>query len=98
MARIMDSFLAEMDQEAQTTRRLLERVPQDKLAWKPHTKSMSLGQLAMHVATIPGGMAQAIAKDGLEIPNDGRGQPEAKSAAELVPAFEESMKMAKQVI
>ena len=54
MSRIIDALLQELEQEAQTTRRVLERVPADKLAWKPHDKSMSLGQLALHVATVPG--------------------------------------------
>jgi len=54
MSRMIDALLQELEQEAQTTRRVLERVPGDKLAWKPHDKSMSLGQLALHVATCPG--------------------------------------------
>ena len=48
------AFLQEFDQEAKTTRRVLERVPADKFAWKPHPKSMSLGELAMHTAMTPG--------------------------------------------
>jgi len=48
------AILQEFDNEAKTTRRVLERVPTDKLGWKPHPKSMSLGELAMHVARIPG--------------------------------------------
>jgi len=50
---IVDALLPEYDHEMTTTRKLLERVPDDKLAWKPHPKSFSLGQLAGHVATIP---------------------------------------------
>jgi uncharacterized damage-inducible protein DinB len=50
---VTDSFLQEFEQEAKTTRRVLERVPGDKLAWKPHPKSMSLGELALHVAASP---------------------------------------------
>ena len=50
---IADALIGELEQEAATTRRVLERVPADKLTWKPHDKSMSLGQLAMHVASIP---------------------------------------------
>ncbi len=48
------AILQELEQEAATTRRVLERVPSDKLAWKPHEKSMSLGTLAMHVAIVAG--------------------------------------------
>ena len=51
--RISEGLLQELDQEAQTTRRLLARVPQEHLEWRPHQKAMTLGQLAMHVATIP---------------------------------------------
>jgi uncharacterized damage-inducible protein DinB len=47
------AFLQEFEHEAKTTRRVLERVPTDKLAWKPHPKSMSLGELALHVAASP---------------------------------------------
>jgi len=50
---IAESLLPEFDREMSTTRRLLERVPEDKLAWKPHVKSMSLGDLATHVSSLP---------------------------------------------
>jgi uncharacterized damage-inducible protein DinB len=50
---IKDALLADYDHEMGTTRRLLERVPDDKLAWKPHQRSMSLGGLATHVSRIP---------------------------------------------
>ncbi len=96
MSRIADSFLAELDQEAQTTRRVLERVPGDKLSWKPHSKSMSLGQLALHVATIPGGVAQILSNDSFEVPSFD--QPAAQSATELIPALDESVRTAKQVL
>lgn len=51
--RLSDTLLPELDQEMATTRRLLERVPDDRVAWKPHDKSMSLGRLATHVAELP---------------------------------------------
>jgi DNA topoisomerase VI subunit B len=51
MKMMTDALVAELEQEAQTTRRILERVPFDKLEWKPHPKSMTLGELALHVAT-----------------------------------------------
>ncbi|MCM3879939.1 MAG: DinB family protein [Vicinamibacterales bacterium] len=50
---IAESLLPEFDHETATTRLLLERVPESKTSWKPHDKSRSLGQLAMHIATIP---------------------------------------------
>jgi uncharacterized damage-inducible protein DinB len=50
---LVDHLLPEFDHEMATTRKLLERVPEDRLSWKPHVKSYSLGQLAQHVANIP---------------------------------------------
>lgn len=51
--RIADSFVDELNLEAATTRRVLERVPEAHLGWQPHPKSVSLGQLALHIATLP---------------------------------------------
>ena len=63
---MLDAILQEFDNEAGTTRRVLERVPTDKLAWKPHAKSMSLGVLALGVParvvqSVPGVPALAVA-------------------------------------
>jgi hypothetical protein len=51
---IAETFLPLYDAEIVTTRRVLERIPEDKLTWKPHDKSMSLGRLAGHIAELPG--------------------------------------------
>ena len=59
--RIVDSILMELDREAQSTRRALERVPTDRLGWQPHPKSMTLGQLALHIAQLPGVIAGFVA-------------------------------------
>jgi len=48
------AILQEFDNEAKTTRRVLERVPADKFEWQPHPKSMTLGYLALHTAMVPG--------------------------------------------
>ena len=91
---IATALLAELEQESQTTRRVLERVPQAHLAWKPHAKSMSLGQLALHVAIAPGNVAELASRDCVEPPQGVF--PEASSAAELVPALEASVAKAKR--
>jgi uncharacterized damage-inducible protein DinB len=59
----LDSMLAEFHVEAATTKRVLGRVPADKLGWKPHERSMSLGQLALHIATVPGGICRITEAD-----------------------------------
>ena len=94
--RLIDPIVAELDQESQTTRRVLERVPEDKLAWKPHPKSMSLGQLALHLATAPGVVATIAFQDRVEAPSFE--QPEAKSRAEILEAFTQGLATAKDLL
>ena len=94
---IRDALLQELEQEAQTTRRVLERVPDSGLAWKPHEKSMTLGQLALHVATTPGGVAEIAAKPGMDSAPSFV-QPAAQSAAELIPALDASVARAKALV
>ena len=91
---IAESLLAELELESQTTRRVLERVPQAHLSWRPHPKSMSLGQLALHVATVSGVVAELLVPDSMEAPDFVH--QEASSAAELVPALDASVARARQ--
>ena len=95
--KIIDGLLAELDQEAETTRRVLERIPQAHLSWKPHPKSFSLGQLALHVATVPGNVAELAAIDLVPNPPAFM-QPEATTASELVPSLQESVAKAKRAL
>jgi uncharacterized damage-inducible protein DinB len=60
-------FVPEFDLEMATTRRLLERVPDDQGAWKPHPKSFSLGHLAQLVSWMPGWIAQAVRETRLDL-------------------------------
>jgi uncharacterized damage-inducible protein DinB len=83
------ALIAELTQEAETTRRVLERVPEDKLTWKPHWKSMSLGQLALHIAQTPGGVAEFITPAVVEVFDLPR--PEARSRQELLTELEKSV-------
>jgi uncharacterized damage-inducible protein DinB len=63
----IEAIQAELKMEAATTRRVLERVPQDRLEWQPHAKSLNLGQLAHHVATIPGSIARVLGGDEIDM-------------------------------
>ena len=94
--RAIDSILTELDQEAQTTRRILERIPDDKLAWKPHPKSFSLGQLGLHIARLPGGLTEAIASDTREVPSFA--QPEPKNRQEILDTFSQGVASAKETL
>jgi len=93
---IVDSILMEMDQEGKTTQRVLERIPDDKLSWRPHVKSMSLGQLALHVATAQGNIAEMANVDNFQI--GPITQSEAKSKKEILDAFTERTAKAKEIL
>ncbi|HEX8153056.1 MAG TPA: DinB family protein [Thermoanaerobaculia bacterium] len=63
---LTDALLAEFEHEMKTTRRLLERVPAERGDWKPHDKSSSLSQLALHVAHIPFWMTMTLKRTELD--------------------------------
>ncbi len=60
---LKDALIAELKNEGANTRKMLERVPQDKYAWKPHEKSMTIGRLASHIAEIPVWINRTLAAD-----------------------------------
>ncbi len=93
---IPQMLLGELEQEAQATRRVLQRVPDGKLGWRPHPRSSSLGQLAMHVAIIPSLGMHVLAPDVFEAPEVV--QPEARTAAELLATLEESIASARRFL
>lgn len=84
---IVDALLPEFDHEMTTTRKVLERVPEDKFDWKPHTKSFSLGALAAHVAALPTWGAETLNKSEIDVAG---GQPPAAppSKTALMAAFD----------
>jgi uncharacterized damage-inducible protein DinB len=90
-------MLKELEQEAQTTRRVLERVPEQKLAWRPHPKARTLGELALHVAMVPGGVAQLVASPSpAQVPTFT--DPKPATAGELVPALDQAVATAKKAL
>ena len=94
---LIDGMLQELEQEAQTTRRVLERVPDDKLGWRPHEKARTLGELALHVAMVPGAVAEFVSSESpVQAPQFT--DPSPKKASELVPALEESIAKAKKLL
>jgi uncharacterized damage-inducible protein DinB len=93
---LIDGLLQELELEAKTTRRVLERVPDGQLTWRPHEKARTLGQLALHVATVPGGVAEIARQSQIQAPQFT--DPSPNSAAELVPALDQSIARAKSVL
>lgn len=61
-----EAMIAELQQEAATTRKMLERVPEKSLTWKPHDKSMTLGKLSTHIAEIPMWVSASVNQDVLD--------------------------------
>lgn len=95
-SKLVDPILAELEQEAEATKRLLEIVPDEKLTWRPHPKAMSLGQLALHVASTQGGVAEGTLSDTIDRPTFAH--PEARSREEIVAAFDEGFKKATEIV
>ncbi len=93
---VTKAFLAEFEHEAKTTRRVLERVPSDKLSWRPHPKSMSLGKLAMHVASAPGVIHGWALDEVTEF--GGNSGPEPTSTDEIIEAHDKSVERVKQIL
>ena len=94
---IADALIGELEQEAATTRRVLERVPADKLSWKPHPKSMSLGQLALHVAQIPRFAADLAVQNPGSLPQNFE-QASAQSVDEILSALSDSIGKATPIV
>ena len=98
MIKMLEPMMGEIQQEAATTKRVLERVPGDKLAWKPHPRSMSIGQLAMHIATIPGGITKLAQVDDFEVNPANFTPPIPKNTQEILTALDASVKAAQEYL
>lgn len=86
---IAHSLLSEYEVQAAVTRRFLERVPEEKLTWRPHEKSMTAGQLAYHIAALGQGMMRAIVNTSMQAPDFKFPQP--SSREEILKAHDESV-------
>ena len=90
----IDELLAELEHEAGITRRVLEQVPEDQLDWRPHARSFTLGQLAFHVASLPGALAEVSTRPfeaSTVIP-----RPGVESTEQLLALHEESLDAARR--
>jgi len=87
----METLLNELRQEAETTKRLLERVPEDRRGWRPHPKSMTLGQLALHIATIPGDLSRLAQLNEFDASNANFEPPAPESKMAIKAAMKKSL-------
>lgn len=88
---INQAFIAELKHEAASTKRILERVPQDKFDWKPHEKSMSLGRLSSHVAELPGFLNSILKMDEFDFAKGHYKPSHANTPEELMNVFQEKL-------
>lgn len=98
---IADALLPEFDHEMATTRKCLERMPEDKADWKPHAKSFALGPLCLHLAEMPGWATMTLTSTELNFsPPDGKKYESAKyeSKAQVLKLFEENVAAARAEI
>lgn len=92
---IADAILMELEDEAKRTQRVFERIPEEQLSWRPHPKSFSLGQLALHIA-YQGRLAQVVSEDVHQI--ELQAPPEPKNRKEILDVFAEGMTTAKRIL
>ncbi|MGE5084622.1 MAG: DinB family protein [Acidobacteriota bacterium] len=95
---MIQAAVAEFREEGGITTRVLDRVPGDKLTWKPHEKSMSLGQLALHVATVPGSLARILQQDTFDAAQASFVPPQPKNREEIFAAYDQSLRDAEQFL
>lgn len=94
---IAQKFLEEFEVQAPITRRFLERLPEDRLTWKPHEKSMTAGQLAYHLAFVPGGVIRFVESNPAQAPA-GFNFPQPASVSEILATFDDSIDAVRSVL
>jgi len=87
---IIEILLKEIEQEAQTTRKFLKLIPEDKFDWRPHPKSMNLQQLTTHIAELPAWITMTITTDGLDFATAPYEPSKIDNVADLLEFFEQS--------
>lgn len=94
---IAQSLLNEFEQQVAVTRVFLERIPADKLSWKPHEKSMTAGQLAFHLATVPGSIMRAVQNSTAPAP-EFASFPQPATTREVLDKLDESIATVKSIL
>jgi uncharacterized damage-inducible protein DinB len=87
----LQTFLKELEQEANITRKMLNCIPNDKYDWKPHPKSMSIRQLATHLAELPSWIGMALTTDELDFAANPYSPEKVDSNSELLDYFERTL-------
>jgi hypothetical protein len=91
-------MMSEIQQEAVITKRILERVPADKLSWRPHPKSMSLAELALHIAATLGDVSQLAQRDDFDVADANFNPPGPTDTKEFLTTLDASVKAAEEYL
>ena len=92
------ALIEELDAEVPATRRVLERLPAAKFGWRPHPKSLTAGQLAQHVASIPGAVARLMQLDGVDLATRPIEYPAAETTPQLLATLEASVAAQREML
>lgn len=98
---VAETLLQEFETQAPITRRFLERLPDDRLTWKPHEKSMTAGQLAYHLASVPGGIVRFVQNSPAQAPDfSGPASrfPQPASVNQILKTFDESIAVVRDLL
>lgn len=95
---IAEGFLEELESETPKTRTFLARIPQDKLAWRPHPRSMTAGQLGLHIASAPGNVVRMVMEDETPLPDLSVLEAQPVSVSEILAAFDSSPATARALL
>lgn len=95
---VLQLFIQEYEAEAITTRKMLERVPDDKFTWKPHPKSMDLKTLSVHISELPTWIPMALNTDELDFATAGYDPAPISSTKELLEYFENNLEKGRQAL
>ena len=95
---IAHAMLGEFEHESNITRKFLERVPQDKLGWKPHEKSHTAGALALHIANVPGNVVRSARLDESPLPDFAAMFKQPATVQEILASHEKSIETVREIL
>lgn len=96
--RIAELLLLELQQESANTRKMIERIPTEKLDWQPHEKSMTIGRLATHIAELPIWFGRIISAPEFDFTTSVFKPQKVETTSEIVTIFDKQMEEAKSIL
>jgi len=95
---IANAMLGEFENESRITRKFLERVPQDKLGWRPHEKSHTAGELALHIANVPGNVVRSALVDESPVPDFAALFKQPATVDEILKSHEQGVETVRKIL